>query len=174
MAIMDDLKELNIDKTWSLFLDRDGVINIRLIDDYVKNIDEFQFLPGTPEAIAKFSKSFGRVFIVTNQRGIARGLMTKYDLQKVHDHMLKKLLKAGAKIDAIYFCPHDRDQGCGCRKPDIGMALKAKQEFPEVDFKKSIMVGDSNSDIEFGEKAGMHTVRITPDFSLVQLAQSIP
>lgn len=160
---MNSFKDLNIDNSWILFLDRDGVINRRIIDDYVKNINEFDFLPGTLEAIAKFTEKFGRIFIVTNQRGIARGLMSKEDLAVVHEYMLKHIEEAGGKIDEIYFCPHDRDEDCGCRKPAPGMAHRAKKEFPEVDFSKSIMVGDSDSDIGFGKNAGMVTVKITTE-----------
>lgn len=159
---MQNLKDLKIDKTWTLFLDRDGVINKRLMDDYVKSIDEFEFLPGVEEAVAKFTKIFGKIFVVTNQRGIARELMTVEDFLLINDFMLKKIEKAGGKIDKVYFCPHDRHEICGCRKPDIGMALKAKEEFNGIDFSKSIMAGDTLSDMEFGKKAGMITVHITP------------
>ncbi len=160
MPSFDDLK---IDRSWTLFLDRDGVINKRLIDDYVKNIGEFEFLPGTEKAIARFSKIFGKIFIVTNQRGIARGLMSVKDLEVINGFMLKKIEEAGGKIDKVYFCPHDRDENCGCRKPSPGMAFKARQEFPGIDFSKSIMVGDTDSDIEFGKNAGMITVKITSE-----------
>jgi histidinol-phosphate phosphatase family protein len=156
---------MKIDKTWALFLDRDGIINKRLIDDYVKNPGEFEFLPGAKESIAKLSRVFGRVFIVTNQRGIARELMTTADYHAVNDFMLSAIAKAGGRIDGVYFCPHDRDDGCGCRKPAIGLALAAKREFPEIDFSRSIMAGDSDSDIEFGRRAGMVTVRIAAEQS---------
>ncbi len=159
---MNSLNDLVIDSSWTLFLDRDGVINKRLIDDYVKNIAEFEFLPGAPEAIARFTKVFGKIFVVTNQRGIARGLMTVEDLGLVNDFMLRGIEEAGGRIDKVFFCPHDRDENCGCRKPDTGMAKQAKAEFPDVDFAKSIMIGDSTSDIEFGKKAGMVTIHITP------------
>jgi len=156
-----DIKKLNIDKSWSLFLDRDGVINKRLMDDYVKNVEEFEFLPGVTEAFKKFSEIFGKIFIITNQRGIAREIMTEQDLESVHNFMINCIKNSGGRIDKIYFCPHDRDENCGCRKPDIGSALKAKQDFPEVDFNKSIMVGDTSSDIQFGENAGMYTIKVT-------------
>lgn len=161
MNEITDLKKLNIDKSWSLFLDRDGVINKRLFDDYVKRVDEFEFLPGVPEAFKKFSDIFGRIFVITNQRGIARDIMTEKDLEAIHDYMINGIKNSGGRIDKIYFCPHDRDQNCGCRKPDIGSALKAKQDFPEVDFSKSIMVGDTSPDIQFGKNAGMYTIKVT-------------
>jgi D-glycero-D-manno-heptose 1,7-bisphosphate phosphatase len=175
MNEITDLKKLNIDKTWSLFLDRDGVINKRLIDDYVKSIDEFEFLLGVPEAFKKFSDVFGRIFVITNQRGIAREIMTENDLETVHNFMIDGIKNSGGRVDKIYFCPHDRDENCGCRKPDIGSALKAQQDFPEIDFKKSIMVGDTSPDIEFGKNAGMFTIKITTKdsgvFSVSSLAE---
>jgi D-glycero-D-manno-heptose 1,7-bisphosphate phosphatase len=161
MNEIKNFKKLNIDKSWSLFLDRDGVINKRLIDDYIKNIKEFEFIPGVPEALGKLSTVFGKIFIITNQRGIARKLMTEKDLSAVHEFMLNGINKSGGRIDKIYFCPHDRDEACGCRKPEIGSALKAQQDFPEIDFEKSIMVGDSSSDIQFGKNAGMYTIKVT-------------
>lgn len=161
MKNFQNIKDLNIDKSWSLFLDRDGVINKRLMDDYVKNLDEFEFIEGVPEAIKKFSMIFGKIFIITNQRGIARKIMTENDLQKVHDFMLEEIKNCGGIVDKIYFCPHDRDENCGCRKPSPGMALKAKKDFPEIDFNKSIMVGDTAPDIKFGQNAGMYTIKIT-------------
>ena len=126
-----------------------------------------------PDTAAKFSKIFNRIFVVTNQRGIARGLMTVNDLKLVNDFMLQGIEQSGGRIDKVYFCPHDRGQNCGCRKPDIGMALQARHEFPEVDFSKSIMVGDSTSDMEFGQKAGMVTVKITENHSLSNFAATL-
>jgi len=161
MPQITDIQTLDINKSWTLFLDRDGVINKRLIDDYVKNIGEFEFLPEVPQAFKIFAEKFGRIFVITNQRGIARKLMSVEDLDSVHKYMLEGIKQAGGKVDGIYYCPHDRDENCGCRKPDIGSALKAQKDFPEVDFKKSIMVGDTSSDIKFGENAGMFTVKIT-------------
>jgi len=150
-----------IDKNWTLFLDRDGVINRRLMDDYVKSWSEFAFLPGVPEAIAAFAKVFGRIVVVTNQQGIAKGLMTESDLQSIHHQMVLEIQKAGGRIDKVYFCPHHRQDNCACRKPRIGMAKQAKADFPEIDWQRSIMVGDTPSDIEFGRNAGMRTVFVS-------------
>lgn len=146
---------------WSIFLDRDGVINKRLIDDYVKSYDEFEFLPGVPEALAVINQQFPRVFIITNQRGIARALMTQADLALIHAKMLTDLQSNGAALTAIYFCPHDRHDHCDCRKPKPGMALQAKADYPDVDFLRSIMVGDSIHDLEVGRQLGMKTVFIS-------------
>ncbi len=149
------------DKNWTLFLDRDGVINRRLVDDYVKSWSEFAFLSGVPEAIAHFSRRFARIVVVTNQQGIGKGLMTKADLQSIHHQMVLKIEQAGGRIDKVYFCPHHRQDDCACRKPRIGMAEQAKVDFPEIDFTKSIMIGDTPSDIEFGHRAGMRTVFVS-------------
>jgi D-glycero-D-manno-heptose 1,7-bisphosphate phosphatase len=149
-----------IDRTWTLFLDRDGVVNVYLPDDYVKNVGEFAFVEGAPEALRDLSKVFGRIVIVTNQRGIARGIMSEDDLTAVHEYMLGTIRSAGGRIDGIFHCPHDRNGGCDCRKPLPGLALQAKRKFPEIDFAKSIMLGDSFSDMELGKSCGMELAYI--------------
>lgn len=142
-----------------LFLDRDGVINTHRPGDYVKSVDEFTFLPGAIEAVSVLSKKFRRIIIVTNQRGISKGKMTEADLQMIHDHMLQTITAHGGQIDAIYYAtaPDDND---AFRKPNSGMAMQAQKDFAEIDFAKSIMVGDSLSDIEFGKRLRMTTVFI--------------
>lgn len=159
--IEKDIKSLGINREWTLFLDRDGVINRRLIDDYVKDISEFEFLEGTKEAIKIFHGVFGRIFVVTNQRCIARKIITEEKLNEIHSYMLSSIEQAGGRIDKIYHCPHDRNEGCVCRKPNPGLAFIAKEEFREVDLSKSIMVGDTSSDIYFGKNADMVTVKLT-------------
>jgi len=155
------LKTLNIDKTWTLFLDRDGVINRKIDGDYVRNWQQFEFLPKVLEALEILNNIFGKIIIVTNQRGIGRGLMREKDLLDIHSNMLNILSDKNIEIDKIYYCPHDYEkEDCICRKPKIGMALQAKKDFPDIDFKKSIMVGDSISDIEFGNNAGMISILI--------------
>lgn len=156
-----ELKELKIDKTWTLFLDRDGVINLHYPNDYVKNWDEFYFLEGVLDALKQLSGVFKRILIVTNQQGVGKGLMTDADLQFIHDEMLKEVRKYGGRVHAIYaatdLVAEDVKQ---MRKPGGGMARQAKKDFPEIDFSKSIMVGDSISDMQFGRNAGMLTVYI--------------
>lgn len=149
-----------IDKSWTLFLDRDGVINVRLIDDYVKNINEFEFLPGVLDAFKIFTEKFGRIIIVTNQQGVGKGLMTLQDVDTVHQFMTKEIEAQKGRIDAIYVCPQLKSDPDNFRKPSPRMAYMAQHDFPEIDFDKSIMIGDSNSDIEFGKNAGMYTILI--------------
>ncbi len=155
-----DIKDLVSKEDWSLFIDRDGVINVRIIDNYVKKPSEFVFIDGSLEAIVIFKKLFYPILVVTNQQGIGKGLMSIDDLSLVHKKMNDDIVKAGGKINKIYFCPDLANSNSKNRKPEIGMALQAKLDFPEIDFKKSIMVGDSISDMKFGKNARMKTVFI--------------
>lgn len=151
---------LKIDRSWSLFLDRDGVINERLSDDYVKTWDQFTFLPGVPEAIKTFSEIFGHIFIVTNQQGIGKGLMSEDDLKSIHDRLVSAVSDAGGKIDKIYHSPFLASGNHITRKPGVGMGLKAKMDFSEIKFNKCVMVGDSLSDLVFGKRLKMKTVLV--------------
>lgn len=145
---------------WTLFLDRDGVINVRKMGGYIQSVEEFEFLPSVPEAIAFFSTIFANIIVVTNQQGIGKGLMTERNLSDIHDYMLQKVAEKGGKISACYFAPELKSAGSEMRKPGTGMALRAKSEFPEIDFSRSVMVGDTDSDIRFGKNNGMKTVRV--------------
>lgn len=149
-----------IDKSWTLFLDRDGVINRRPVDDYVKNWNEFEFLPGVLEALKTLSGIFGKIIVVTNQQGIGKGLMTVEGLADIHHKMVLEIKKYGGRVDAVYFCPNLKSDNKNCRKPSTTMAELAKNDFPEINFEKSIMAGDMESDMVFGRNAGMKTVFI--------------
>lgn len=155
-----NLKDLGIDKTWTLFLDRDGVINQRIADDYVKDWTQFVFLPFVMKAIRILSEIFGRIVVVTNQRGVARNLMRDSDLADIHKKMVDALRKAGGRIDCVYACPHDLSAHCSCRKPKTGLAMEAKRDFPSIVFVKSVMIGDDNTDMIFARKLGMKSVLI--------------
>lgn len=149
-----------IDNDWTLFLDRDGVINVRIIDGYVTKIEEFEFLPGVIEAFEIFKNKFNRIIVVTNQQGVGKGLMTEDDVKEVHDFMINEVENHDGKIDKVYFCPQLKSVPDNYRKPSPKMAYMAKEDFPEIDLSKSIMIGDMNSDVEFGKNAGMMTVFI--------------
>lgn len=158
---MQKLSELPIDKTWTLFLDRDGVINLHYPNDYVKNWDEFYFLEGSIVALQQLAHVFRRIIIVTNQQGVGKGLMKKTDLNYIHEEMQKEVRKSGGRIHAIYTATELAINDLkGMRKPGIGMAKQAKKDFPEIDFGKSIIVGDSVTDMQFGKAAGMFTVYV--------------
>jgi histidinol-phosphate phosphatase family protein len=169
----------NITKEWTLFLDRDGVINKRLPDDYVKTIAEFEFLDGALEAIQAFNHLFGVIVIVTNQQGIGKGIMSSEDLDAIHAHMLYQIKAAGGRVDHVFYCPKLAAENADCRKPNTGMGMEAQRMFPNINFQKSLMVGDSISDMEFGERLGTHCAFIGSDQryasfdSLIHVARSI-
>ncbi|MDL2227474.1 HAD-IIIA family hydrolase [Bacteroidales bacterium OttesenSCG-928-K03] len=152
--------EILVPYSSALFLDRDGVINKRLIDNYVTKPEEFVFLDGVIDAIKIFSSKFERIFVVTNQQGIGKGIMTCEDFEKVNDYMLKEIVDNNGKIDRVYFCPNLSSENHNWRKPNIGMGLQAKEDFPKIDFERSIMIGDSETDIIFGKRLKMKTVFI--------------
>ncbi len=147
-----NLSDLHIDKTWTLFLDRDGVINKKIDHDYVRNLEMFKWIDGSKEAIVSLSKIFEKIIVVTNQQGIGKGLMTENDLNEIHSFMKSEIEQSGGGIDAVYFSPHLKEENNSMRKPGTGMLLKAKQDFPEIEFAKSILVGDSVSDMEMADK----------------------
>lgn len=138
----------------TLFLDRDGVINVLRPNDYVKSWEEFEFREGILEHLSQWSSRFKHIVIVTNQRGVGRGRMSAEDLTTIHNKMVEVINLNGGRIDHIYVCTavEDTDE---CRKPNIGMALAAKRDFPDIDFSRSIMIGDSSSDELFAQRAGM-------------------
>lgn len=148
-----------ISKYKYLFLDRDGVINEERPDDYVKNISEFQFTNNALDALGILSNRFDRIYIITNQRGVGRGIMSSPDMKEVHEYMLSEINKAGGKIDRIYTCT-DIDSTSINRKPNTGMAFQVQRDYTETDFSKSVFVGNSKSDIEFANKLGMYAVLV--------------
>ena len=153
-----DLKKIN--KDWTLFLDRDGVINHEKEIDYILNWEEFKFYDHVLEAIAICAKKFGLIVVVTNQKGVGKNLMSEDDLLNIHQELKNEVLKAGGRIDQIYFCSSIENEHFS-RKPNPGMAYEAKREFPGIEFNKSIMVGNKPSDMLFGRNAGMYTVYLT-------------
>lgn len=151
------LPNLDINNSWTLFLDRDGVLNQEKKEDYIRNWSEFKFYPESLMALPILAKKFSTIVITTNQKGIGKGLMTSADLDLIHLNMTNKILDVGGRIDGIFYCP-DLDNDSPNRKPQPGMAFQAKASFPNIDLTKSIMVGNRMSDMEFGRNAGMHTV----------------
>lgn len=144
-------------------MDRDGVLNQKMPEGhYVTSWNEFHPLPKVAEAIGRMNKAGLRVLVVSNQRGIAKGLYAIADVQAIHSRFQDLLKSHGAEVDGFYFCPHDKGQ-CNCRKPLPGLFEQAVAEFPEITSASSAMIGDSLSDIEFGRRLGMFTVFIHGD-----------
>jgi D-glycero-D-manno-heptose 1,7-bisphosphate phosphatase len=132
----------------TVFLDRDGVVNHkRPENDYVKTWEEFKFLPGVFEALRLLQNANVRLVVVTNQRGIARGLFTESTLQAIHGRMRQALLDVGVTVDGIYYCPHEKNV-CECRKPKLGLFWQAQRDYPGLRFDSSFVIGDALCDME--------------------------
>ena len=149
-----------------LFLDRDGILNKHLPGDYVRNWSMWEWIPGVLEAMPALAKKYRRIFIVSNQQGVGKGLMTQADLDDVHRHMLSDIEAAGGRIDRVYVCTDLESAHSPNRKPEIGMALQAKIDFPEVDFHRSVMIGDSKSDELFAQRSRMRFFESIPSLGL--------
>ena len=160
-----NLNDLKIDSSWTLFLDRDGVVNTRVLGGYVQKWEQFEFLPGFLEALKILSPEFSRIIVVSNQQGIGKGLMTEEELEIIHRKMIAEIERNGGRIDRIYHSPHLEKEGSVKRKPNVGMALMARKEFPGINFKRSMMVGDSISDMIFGKRLKMVNVFLSEDIS---------
>ena len=163
---MLDLGQVN--KNWTLFLDRDGVVNCEKKDDYILNWAEFVFCEGVLESMKILADSFGKIIMVTNQRGVGKGLMTLADLDNIHEQMIKTVQAEKGRIDRIYYCTSLNDDD-PFRKPNPGMAIQAKKDFPDLDLSRSLVIGNNISDMEFGRNAGMNTVFVKttqPDIKL--------
>lgn len=151
------------------FLDRDGTINVKAPEgEYVRAPEGFEFLPGAERAIRLLAESGWRVIVVSNQRGVALGRMTEADVEAVNARM------AHLPIAGIFVCPHDRGV-CDCRKPGTGLFLQAQERFPEIDFERSVMIGDADSDIAAGRAIGARTFRVgePPLPSLLEIAEHL-
>jgi D-glycero-D-manno-heptose 1,7-bisphosphate phosphatase len=147
--------------TRAAFLDRDGVINRKAPDDqYVTRWEDFHLLPGVVEGIAQLNRAGLRVIVVTNQRCVAKGLLTEAELKNLHQRMTEYLARAGATIDAVYYCPHGLEACCNCRKPAPGMLLEAAR-LHGIDLAASWMIGDSSSDVQAGKNAGCRTAQLS-------------
>lgn len=142
------------------FLDRDGTLNRKLPDDqYVTRWEQIQFLPGVVNAIALLNRAGFLVIVVSNQRCIAKGLIQENELEAIHRRMCGEMAAQGATINDVYYCPHDKQPPCSCRKPAPGMLLDAARTH-EIDLSASWMIGDSEADVQAGRSAGCRTARV--------------
>jgi D-glycero-D-manno-heptose 1,7-bisphosphate phosphatase len=145
------------------FLDRDGVINRKAPEgQYVTRWEQIEFLPGAREAIRRLNRAGFLVVVASNQRCVAKGLITAGELDSMHARMSREFRAADATIDAIYYCPHDRHPPCNCRKPHPGMLLEAARTH-DIELAASWMIGDSESDVQAGRSAGCNTAQVVAD-----------
>lgn len=157
----------DIKKNRILFLDRDGVINKKRID-YVKNIDEIEFLPDIFNAIRKINELGFIIIIITNQSVVNRQIISEKKLNEIHDHMLSIMEKNLCKIAKIYYCPHHPNENCKCRKPKTGMIEQAVEDF-KIDLSNAVLIGDSDSDIQAANKMKIKSIKIKTDGNLNKL-----
>lgn len=154
-----------------IFLDRDGVINSPARPhEYITKWEDFKILPGVYEALRLFRESGFRIFIVTNQRCIARKIASREDIDALHARMLEDFARHGYSVDGVYVCPHGDDDGCDCRKPKPGLLVQVQKSLEAsdgvtVDKTRSWMIGDSVSDVEAGMNYGVNTVIIGGEIS---------
>jgi len=161
----------SIDRSWTLFLDRDGVINHEISGSYVHHWNDFVFYDGSLEAFRIFAEKFNRIIVVTNQRGVGKGLTKLEDLHSIHANMETSIRSSGGRIDAVYYCS-DMEDDSPFRKPQPGMGLEACRQFPDIDPARSIMVGNSISDMGFGRNLGCYNVFLTTTCKIVPLEEA--
>jgi D-glycero-D-manno-heptose 1,7-bisphosphate phosphatase len=154
-----------IDRTWTVFVDRDGVINRRVDGDYVRTVDDFHLLPGALDGLAALAERVGPIVVVTNQQGVGKGLVDPGALAAVHDRLVRLVSDAGGRIDAVLVCPHRASDGCDCRKPATGLARRAEAELVGVDLGRAVMIGDSAGDVGFARGLGIPMVLVVGDTS---------
>ena len=156
-----------------LFLDRDGVLNKHLLGDYVRTWSMWEWLPRVLETMPKLAARYKRIFLISNQQGVGKGLMSEEDLEHIHRHMMAEIQARGGRIDRIYTCTELESAHSPNRKPEIGMALQAQQDFPEVDFHRSVMVGDNITDMLFAQKAKMRAIYVTKNNPVPEAVRDI-
>ncbi|MGE0821965.1 MAG: HAD-IIIA family hydrolase [Candidatus Binatia bacterium] len=157
----------------TVIVDRDGVLNRKPARaHYVRTWDEFEWLPGAKEALRQLKASGYRVIVVSNQAGVGRGAMTKGTLDLIHERMKAEVTAAGGHLDAIYYCPHDWDEGCACRKPKPGMLFQAQREF-NFDLSRVVFIGDDERDAQAAEAAGCLSALVSDRRSFATVVQEI-
>ncbi|MEA3445287.1 MAG: HAD family hydrolase [Bacteroidota bacterium] len=157
----------------AVFFDRDGVINNDTGHYYIYRLADFILNKGVIDALKLLQENGFRLFVISNQGGISKGIYGKDDVEKVHRHMLNEFSKHKINIDEIYYCPHHSDfENCFCRKPGSLMIEKALARF-NVDPAKSFLIGDSTRDIKAGERAGLTCILINKNESVLNLCKQI-
>lgn len=152
----------------TVLIDRDGTLNVRMGKaEYVRSWSQWRWLGGAREALARLTQAGYGIAVITNQPGIARGALEPESLADIHEHMIQEAAEAGARIDAVYFCPHNWDEGCPCRKPKPGLLFQAQRDF-HLDLSRTYFIGDDPRDEEAARAAGARFIMIGDDFSLVE------
>lgn len=174
-----------------IFIDRDGVVNKDpggwTEYNYVTRWEDFHFLPGAKEAIKKLTDAGYEIIIISNQAGINRGFFTVDDLKNINDNMLKEISSSGGRIRSVHYCPHKKEEGCNCRKPNIGLFNEATKGM-DISFSDTFFIGDGSMDVEAGDRIGCKTVlllsgkskledvekwRYKPDFIKKDLSEAV-
>ena len=150
----------------TIILDRDGVINENRAD-YVKSCQEFRFLAGSREAIAKLTQAGHRIIVCTNQAGVARGHVSIETVEEIHRYMLAGIAEFGGAVEKVYYCPHGKDENCSCRKPRPGMLLRARDELG-VDLSEAVFIGDSMTDVRAALAAGVRAILVLTGLGVEQ------
>jgi D-glycero-D-manno-heptose 1,7-bisphosphate phosphatase len=162
-----------IDSTWTLFLDRDGVINERIFGGYITKKEDFIFKRGVVDFLRFATKRFYKIIVVTNQQGVGKGLMSDDELSDIHQFMINEVEAKKGRIDAVFSAVNLKSDSNNHRKPLPFMAYQAKNKFQEIDFSKSIMIGDTDSDLIFGKNLGMKTILVKTDEAVTEEADLI-
>lgn len=153
------IDEIDIAEYETILLDRDGTINRLIVGDYVRRWSDFEFLPGVKTALAGFAKRAKHIFIVSNQRGVGKGLYTEVTLSDIHRRMCQEIEQAGGRIDGIYCC-YALDDSDPNRKPNTGMFVQIQHDYPDVKPATTLMIGDADSDEQFAHNCGIKFVRV--------------
>ena len=157
----------------SVFLDRDGVINVPPQKKrYITSAEEFRFLPGALSALRSLNRTPFKIIIVSNQAGVGRGIFSQKKLEAITRQMRQKIRQAGGRLDAVYYCTHRPSAHCGCRKPRLGLIRKAQRRFP-MNLARSYVIGDSEKEVRLGKKAGTRTILVLTGKQTKTTARSI-
>jgi D-glycero-D-manno-heptose 1,7-bisphosphate phosphatase len=154
----------------AVFLDRDGVINENR-PDHVKCWEEFHFLPGVKEAIARLSAAGVRLFVITNQAIVNRGIVTREVVEAVNARMVSELGACAGRIEEVAYCPHAADEACACRKPRPGLLLEVADKHA-VDLRRAVLIGDAISDIAAAQAAGCEAILVLTGRGRQELARA--
>jgi D-glycero-D-manno-heptose 1,7-bisphosphate phosphatase len=167
------IMERFLERRPAVILDRDGVLNEKPPRaQYVRNWAEFKWLPGAKESLRALKQAGFKIILVSNQAGIARGAMTESDLMDIHRRMAREAQETGGYIDAVYYCPHNWDEHCDCRKPKPGMLFQAQRDF-NLDLSRTLFIGDDERDAQAAEAAGCLAALVSNQRSLLSIVTDL-